>query len=192
MAHLRTKLTTAFYLRRTTPHTRRSSLNMGQVTETPGSAGTAPRHPALPSPAGHESTLTDNVNFNHTQVETSVVSRTVHRWRSKVFPAIARKRTLIARTPSAFVPAHTSGHYIGPAILISGLAAAAPLHAVSPPTAAFESTPNHNVDLGRAKSALRVLSALGDGVAGVPWLKGATELGLEIVNILDVSHLKNG
>lgn len=192
MPHLRMKLTAAFSLKRTPPSANRSYHNMGQVTETPGSFDTAPAYSASPSPTGRETSLTDNMNCNHTRMETSAVSRIVLRWRTKVFPAIACKHTPISGTPPALFSVNTTGRYIGPAILASGLVAAAPLHTVSPPAGAFTSTTDDNIDLSRARSALCILSALGDGVAGVPWLKGAAELALEIVNILDVSHLKTG
>ena len=53
--------------------------------------------------------------------------------------------------------------------------------------AILESTPDDEVDLSQAKSALRALSSLGDGISAVPWLTGVAGLGLEIVNLLDVS-----
>ncbi len=51
----------------------------------------------------------------------------------------------------------------------------------------LENASDDDVDLSQAKSALRVLAALGDGFMGVPWLKGTAGIGLEIVNALDVS-----
>ncbi|KJA15977.1 hypothetical protein HYPSUDRAFT_207392 [Hypholoma sublateritium FD-334 SS-4] len=73
------------------------------------------------------------------------------------------------------------------AIIVTGATGALPLHpaSLSPPSSEIESAPEDDVDLSQAKSTLRILAALGDGVAGVPWLKGAAGLGLEIVNTLD-------
>ena len=89
--------------------------------------------------------------------------------------------------PSSKEPARHVARRIGYATMVTGLRGAAPLVAVSPPTMTLGYAPDNDVDLNQAKSALRVLSALGDGIAGVPWLKGVAGLGLEIVNTLDVS-----
>lgn len=89
--------------------------------------------------------------------------------------------------PPTIRPAHSPAHFIGPAIMVSSFVAAVPFHALSLPPTAFESVPANDIHLSEAKSALRVLSALGDGLVGVPGLKGAAALGLEIVNTLDVS-----
>lgn len=205
MARWRTKLTAVFSLKHNStaktgttpanPLARLSTRNIRQGIETPGAVSSVPLPLAssTPSPTGPESIPTDNVNHTRTPVEMSAYVCTVLRWRTKVFPAIARKRTPIPGIqPSILpVPVHLSARYIGPALLASGLAAAAPLHAVYPPSAVFACNPGDSVDLSQAQSALRVLSALGDGVAGVPWLKGAAELGLEIANTLDVSRLQN-
>ena len=53
--------------------------------------------------------------------------------------------------------------------------------------AILESTPDDEVDLSQAKSALRSLSSVANGISAVPWLTGVAGLGLEIVNLLDVS-----
>ena len=87
----------------------------------------------------------------------------------------------------SILPPRASPRHIGGAIVVCGLVSAAPLHAVPPLPAFFERAPEDDMDFSRAKAALRVLAALGDGVVGVPWLKGTAGLGLEIVNVLDVS-----
>ncbi len=109
------------------------------------------------------------------------------RLRLKLFAAVSRTRGCAAPRPNSILPACPSARHIGHATLISGLIAAAPLLPVSPLAAILENTPDDDVDLSQAKSALRVLAALGDGFMGVPWLKGTAGLGLEIVNALDVS-----
>ena len=90
--------------------------------------------------------------------------------------------------PSSILPTCPSARHIGQATLVSGLVGAAPLLPMSPLAAVMEGAPDNDGDLGQAKSALRVLAALGDGIAGVPWLKGAAGLGLEIVDVLEVSR----
>ena len=109
-------------------------------------------------------------------------------FRLKFLAAVTRTRR--AARPSSILTACPSARHIGRAVLVSCLIGAAPLHPISPPTAIFESATDRNVDLSQAKSALRVLDALGDGFMGVPWLKGVAGLGLEIVNTLDVSVAK--
>ncbi len=106
--------------------------------------------------------------------------------RLKLLAAVSRARG--ASNKNLIRPARSSSHHIGHAALVSGLIGAAPLHPLSPPTAIFESVPDSIVDLSQAKTALRVLAALGDGFVGVPWLKGTAGIGLEIVNALDVSR----
>ncbi|KJA14287.1 hypothetical protein HYPSUDRAFT_59453 [Hypholoma sublateritium FD-334 SS-4] len=149
-----------------------------QMAEALGAVSTVPLPSELPQ-TDSENIPANSVKNVHTPVETSAVSRTVLHWRTKFFPATARKRTPLD------LPVHSSPPYIGPALLVSGLVIAAPVHTVSLPATAFESTPEGNIELSDAKSALRVLSALGDGMVGVPWLKGAAALGLEIVSTLD-------
>ncbi len=105
--------------------------------------------------------------------------------RTKFLSAVSRSgrhphsRSILPKCPSA--------RNIGHAALISGLVGSAPLDGGCPVTAILESADDDEMDLSHAKSALRVLSCLGDGVAGVPWLTGVAGLGLEIVNLLDVS-----
>ena len=113
------------------------------------------------------------------------------RLRRKLLPVIPR--TGGPSQPRLAPPVHPIYTYsTGHAVVVSGLVGAAPLYALSAPlTAALDSAPDDDVDLSQAKSALRVLSALGDGIAGVPWLKGTAGLGLEIVNALDVSTPEN-
>ena len=103
----------------------------------------------------------------------------------KFLAAVSRGRR--ASDPSSILPTCPPARHIGHATLVSGLVAAAPLLPVSPLTAILEAAPDNDMDLSQAKSALRVLAALGDGITGVPWLKGTAGLGLEIVNALDVS-----
>ena len=107
------------------------------------------------------------------------------RLRAKLLAAVSRTRG--APRPNAILPTCPSARHIGHATLISGLVVAAPLLPVSPLAAILEGASDDDVDLSQAKSALRVLAALGDGLMGVPWLKGTAGLGLEIVNALDVS-----
>ena len=107
------------------------------------------------------------------------------RLRSKFLAAVSR--TGGPSRPSLILPTCPSARHIGHATLVFGLVATAPLLPVSPLTAILEAAPDNDVDLSQAKSALRVLAALGDGFTGVPWLKGTAGLGLEIVNALDVS-----
>ncbi len=91
-----------------------------------------------------------------------------------------------APSPSGELKRPVARH-IGYAMMITGLRGAAPLVAVSPPSMTLNDASDNILDINQAKSALRVLSALGDGMAGVLWLKSAAGLGLEIVNALDVS-----
>lgn len=106
------------------------------------------------------------------------------RLRSKLLAAVSR--TGRPSQPRSILTSPSARH-IGRAVLVSGLVGAAPLHAVPTLVAILNNVPDDNVDLNQAKSALRVLSALGDGIAGLPWLKGVAGLGLEIDNVLDVS-----
>lgn len=191
MARWRTKFVATFSLNRNSPTSTRaptsptppSLVTCGQKTVDTGLPHAEPIQSTSSPPAGPESTPAESVNLTHTSTQRSICHRLILRWRTKVVTAIARK---------SIVPVHSVAHHIGPAMLVSGLTATAPLHAVSPLAAAIESAPDDDVDLGQAKSALRVLAALGDGVTGVPWLKGAAKLGLEIVNSLDVSALRTG
>ena len=107
------------------------------------------------------------------------------RFRLKFFSAISRSRS-VSRS-RIILPECSSARHIGHATLVSGFVGAALLHPVSPLAAVLASVQDDDVDLSQAKSALRVLAALGDGITGAPWLKGAAGLGLEIVNALDVS-----
>ena len=60
------------------------------------------------------------------------------------------------------LPKFPSARQIGHAILVSGLVGAAPLLPVSPLAAVMEGAPDDDGDLSQAKSAPRVLAALGD------------------------------
>lgn len=128
-----------------------------------------------------------DVHVDHThapRARRGVVVRSYTKLRNAV-----SRRTAPAPTPPTIHPTRPPVHFIGPAIMVSSFVAAAPLHALSVPPSVFDSAPGDDMHLSEAKTALRVLSALGDGIAGVPWLKGAAALGLEIVNASDVSCL---
>ena len=79
--------------------------------------------------------------------------------------------------------------HISESLLRSGLVLAAPLHATPIPIVAptLKTIPG-GFDINDAKISLRIMAAAGDGVMGVPWVKGAAGIALEIVNTLDVSH----
>ncbi|KJA16339.1 hypothetical protein HYPSUDRAFT_91355 [Hypholoma sublateritium FD-334 SS-4] len=146
-----------------------------------------PIHSTSPPPTGPESTPADIVNHLHTQPKIFAGRHVFLRWRTKVVSAAVRERSP-SRKPhprASIIPVHPQDRHIASAVLVSGLVAAAPLHEVSPLATAIESGPDDDADLSQAKSVLHVLAALGDGVAGVPWLKGAAGLGLEIVNTLE-------
>lgn len=199
MAHLRTKLVAAFSLKRnSTANTSTlpvkvpapsSPRDIAQPTVVPGSVGSVSPHSVSPSPAARESTPDADVDHTHAKCSKSTFLLVGLRWRRKVLVAVSRTRSTTTPTTHPIPPEHPSVRYIGSAILVSSFVAAAPVHAVSLPATAFDNALNNNVDLSKAKQALRVLSALGDGIAGVPWLKGTAELGLEIANTLDVSRL---
>lgn len=187
-----TKLTTTFSLkRRTSPAIVPAPLSPCVIGQTPGtcrSVRTPPLHSTLPSHTSPESLPNDNENDTHTPLGVCAISSAAPRWRTKFFSTIARKRTPLPDTQPSVFPMYPATRSIGPAILVSSFVIAAPAHIISLPAMAFEDTSDDNTDLSQAKSALRVLSALGDGVVGVPWLKGAAALGIEIVNTLDVSR----
>lgn len=68
-----------------------------------------------------------------------------------------------------------------------------PLAAVHP-TMALAATANMakrpmsgTKDLTNLMTGLRILSAVGDGIPGHPWIKGSVGIALEIVTIIDVS-----
>ncbi|KJA15984.1 hypothetical protein HYPSUDRAFT_80265 [Hypholoma sublateritium FD-334 SS-4] len=174
---------------RTTPESEAApdSLRDAAQVTADTTCAVAPIHSTSPPPAGPESTPSDTVNPPNTQPKISTCRRVMLRWRTKAIAAVVRKRSLTGKphTQSSILPVHPLDRHIGSAVLVSGLVATAPLHAVSPLAAAIECAPDNDVDLSQARSALRVLAELGDGVAGVPWLKGAAGLGLEIVNTLD-------
>lgn len=203
MARWYTKLITALPLNRNGTTSTGTSSEIVPVPPSPrdgvqetrviGSAGAPPLHPTLPTASIPQNAPASNVNPARTPLYTPTFSVNLLRLRNKVFQATAQRRTsmTIPSAPLSILPIHPAARHIGAALLVSGLTAAAPLHAVSPLAAAIESATDAVVDLDQAKSALRILAALGDGVAGVPWLKGAAGLGLEIVNTLDVGiHYK--
>ena len=99
-----------------------------------------------------------------------------------IFSRIGRRSRGCTRLPTC-----PSARHIGHATLISGLVGGSPLRAVSPLSTFLENTPDDTVGFGQAKSALQVLSALGN-MSVVPWLKGTALLGLEVVDLLDVSN----
>ncbi len=106
---------------------------------------------------------------------------------TKILAAVSQSSSPSPPAPPHALPENRSTDTIGPALLISGFVAAAPAHEIHPPSTLIATIPDNNMDLSKAKSILRVLSALGDGFTGVPGLKGAAELGLQIADILEVS-----
>lgn len=158
-----------------------SAHNIGQTTADPGAIESSS------FPVGVESAPnTDTLHTCVPHVGSAQHKFAVRCWK-KALSTISQRKS--PPTHPTVLPAHPPAIFIGLAIMVSGLVAVAPVHAVSLPPIAFCGVPADDVDLNQAKCALRVLSALGDGITGIPWLKGAAALGLEIANTLDVSPL---
>ena len=196
MARSLKKLISTFSLKRNKSKSSGAPRLVSPTAPSPQTAGQATSKEETPavtvqqtslSPADPGSIPTQSVNHTHAPTETSIRQRVTFRWGTKFMTAIRRKRTQLPSTQRSNIPELSASCRIGPEMLVPSLTSADPLHEVSPLIAEIESGPGGDFDFSQAKTALRLVSSLGDGVTGVPWLKGAAGLGMEIVNVLDVS-----
>lgn len=87
---------------------------------------------------------------------------------------------------------HPTAPNIGNAVFLAGLSGVAPVDKASTLSSVLEQMPNEAVDLSLAKTGLTLLCTLGEGFSGIPGIKAAASVALQIVVAVEVRILSTG